>query len=160
MKVADAKCLLVSNFIVYSLAHTVVLWCNMNMSAGPLNLLTKYTRHFNTPLACGNLIPCLFSNWSIDQLSVSSYHAVIKHCTFGAAESMLAMLYLRVYFHHLQHFMSTQHRGISVKFRLCTCPNASHFYSSFRLKVNPVECSLPKAHFGRFFCVVSIWFHP
>ena len=35
----------------------VVLWQNMNMPAGPVNLLTEYTRHhFNMPLACGRVV--------------------------------------------------------------------------------------------------------
>ena len=60
MKVADSKCLLVSNSNVQSLARTVVLRQNMNVPAGHMNMLTKYTqRHFNMPLACGNLHPSL-----------------------------------------------------------------------------------------------------
>ena len=57
MKVADSKCLLVSDFHVWSPARMVVLWQNMNTPAGPVNLLTEYTRcHFNTLLACGCVI--------------------------------------------------------------------------------------------------------
>ena len=41
MKVADNMCLHVSNFDVQSPAHTVVLWGNMNMPAGPMNLIAK-----------------------------------------------------------------------------------------------------------------------
>ena len=53
MKVADNKCVLVSNFDVKSLAHMVVLWGNMNTPAGPMNLSAKYARcHLNTPLVC------------------------------------------------------------------------------------------------------------
>ena len=55
MKVADGKCLLVSDFDVQSLARTDVLWRNMNMPARPVNLLTN-RHHFNMPLACGHVI--------------------------------------------------------------------------------------------------------
>ena len=35
----------------------VVLWRNLNMPAGPMNLLTEYTqRHFNMPLVCGRVV--------------------------------------------------------------------------------------------------------
>ena len=60
MKVADGKCLLVSDFDVQSLARTDVLWRNMNMPARPVNLLTN-RHHFNMPLACDNLHLCAYA---------------------------------------------------------------------------------------------------
>ena len=57
MKVADDKCLLVSDFDACSQARMIVLRWNMNKPAGPMNMLTEYAPcHFNTPVACRHVI--------------------------------------------------------------------------------------------------------
>ena len=71
-KVADNKCLLVSDFNVQSPASMVMLWWNMNTPAGPVNMLTKHAQcHFNMPLVCGLVViytPALY--WRTGQLAV------------------------------------------------------------------------------------------
>ena len=86
-----------------------------------------------------------------DRLSVSSSQATIKYFAFGAAESLLIVHFLHVHFHRLQHSNSWSPCNTEAFLSSSNHIQMLLILSIFRLKVNPIECSLLIAYLSRYF---------